>query len=99
MLQEDEEKRKGQSEMLDFDNDGHESVAEYYAKKKNERKDEEEQKKADKKPKQNDDEQALQAVGHVVSVVPHFASFALGAGAGGGLKWLIDKMREGNGKE
>ena len=99
MLQEDEEKRKEQSEMLDFDNDGHESVAEYYAKKKTERKDEEEQKKADKKPKQNEDEQALQAVGHVVSAVPHFASFALGAGAGGGLGWLLKKLREGDGKK
>lgn len=85
--------------MLDLDNDGHESVSEYYVKKKNERKDEEGQKKADKKPKQNDDEQALQAVGHIVSAVPHFASFALGAGAGGGLGWLIDKLREGNGEK
>ena len=99
MLQDNEEKLKEQKGMLDLDNDGHESVAEYYAKKKTERKDEEEQKKADKKPKQNDDEQALQAVGHVISAVPHFASFALGAGAGGGLGWLIDKLRADNGEK
>lgn len=95
MLQDNEEDGKELLKTVTKDNDGHESVAEYYAKKKAEREDSKSQPTEQKESEENEDAKALQ----VVSAIPHFATFALGAGAGGGLKWLIDKMREGNGKK
>lgn len=103
MLQDNEEKRKEQSEMLDLDNDGHESVSEYYQKQKSERDADKEQLSSQKKESGNKDEEdakaIMQGVGTVISAVPHFASFALGAGTGGGFKWLYDEYKKLREKE
>lgn len=89
--------------MLDLDNDGHESVSEYYQKKKAERDANKEkllQKKKERRNKDEEDAKALMhGVGTVISAVPHFASFALGAGAGGGFKWLYDEYKKLREKE
>ena len=98
MLFNNEENIKEKSEIADYDNDGHESVTEYYTKKKNERKDEEEQKKADKKNKGNKDEEiaktVIQSVGSFIPHVPTIAAFGAGAGLGGMGKDVIKKMIE-----
>ena len=103
MLQDNVEKRKEKSEMLDLDNDGHESVSEYYQKQKSERDADKEQMSSQKKERGNKDEEdakaLMQGVGTVISAVPHFASFALGAGTGGGFKWLYDEYKKLREKE
>jgi hypothetical protein len=103
MLQDNEEKRKEQSEMLDLDNDGHESVSEYYQKQKSERDANKEQLSSQKKENKNEDEETakalIQGAGTVISAVPHFASFVLGAGTGGGFKWLYDEYKKLREKE
>lgn len=103
MLQDNAEERKEQTEMLDLDNDGHESVSEYYQKQKSERDANKEQLFSQKKENENKDEETakaiMQGVGTVVSAIPHYASFALGAGAGGGFKWLYDELKKLREKE
>lgn len=103
MLQDNVEKRKEQSEMLDLDNDGHESVSEYYQKQKSERDANKEQMSSQKKENKNEDEETakalIQGAGTVISAVPHFASFALGAGTGGGFKLLLDELKKYREKE
>ncbi len=103
MLQDNVEKRKEQSEILDLDNDGHESVSEYYQKQKSERDANKEQLSLHKKEDKNKDEETaktvMQGIGTVVSAVPHFATFALGAGAGGGFKWIFDELKKLREKE
>jgi hypothetical protein len=103
MLQDNVEKRKEQSEMLDLDNDGHESVSEYYQKQKSERDANKEQMSSQKKENKNSDEETaktvMQGIGTVVSAIPHYASFALGAGAGGSFKWLLDELKKYREKE
>ena len=103
MLQDNVEERKEQKEMLDLDNDGHESVSEYYQKQKSERDANKEQLSSQKKDDKNKDEEdakaLIQGVGTVVSAIPHYASFALGAGAGGSFKWLYDEYKKLREKE
>lgn len=103
MLQDNAEKSKEQSGMLDLDNDGHESVSEYYQKQKSERDADKEQLSSQKKENKNEDEETAKAImqgaGTVISAVPHFASFALGAGAGGGFKWVFDELKKLREKE
>ena len=101
MLTENAEDIKEKVGIADFDNDGHESVSEYYQKQKAERDSEKDQEKEQKKDKGKDEEEtkAIQTVGSVISTVPHWASFALGAGAGGGFGWLLKQLRDSYGKK
>lgn len=103
MLFNNSENIKEKSEIADYDNDGHESVTEYYQKQKSERDADKEQLSSQKKEKGNKDEEdakaLMQGVGTVISAVPHFASFALGAGAGGGFKWVFDELKKLREKE
>ena len=84
-------------DMYDSDGDGKESVTEYIEKKKmssDAKNAEEEQGKKEKKNKNDEDLEKLgNAVGKVTSVVtsiPHFAAFGLGAGVGS----VAEKFRE-----
>lgn len=79
------------------DDDGHESVTEYYEKQKTGREGSKElsneAKKKKKEKSEEDIKKTIQTVGNVVTSIPHYIPYVLAAGAGGGLKWFIDQMQ------
>ena len=96
-------------EIYDADGDGHESVSEYIEKKKITPEGEEEVTEKKKKGSEKDKE-VLEKVGkvagtvsNVISSVPKFAAFSLGAGAGAGAEKFANLLRqlikENNGNE
>lgn len=90
-------------DMYDADGDGQESVTEYIEKKKmsaNAKNEEEENAKAEKKDKNKEDLEklgnAVRTGASVVSSIPHFAAFGLGAGTSAIAKWFADQLKGKN---